>query len=1068
MADSNFVVKNTLTVNTVFTANSSSIVGNNFTTNSTGVTSTSFYSGANLVANSINLLWTGNTTTSPTVTLANTGAFSIGNSSTTQTTGSITVANSAGNVQLTAGATSILATGLVNASAFTTTGNANAANFYSGANLVLNNTNLSYTGNTTTSPTVTLANTGAFSIGNSSTTQTTGSITVANSAGNVQLTAGATSILATGSINSASHTTGNTTTGTGGFSANVTAVVVGNNTLYASVNSSSFNLGDTSRTDSPKIYIANSSLNANIVPGTFQIGNSTSYSAISGSRQFFGYYKIASPTFNGYNIDIYNVTDSATNSTQITFNKGRFTNSSVLPAGGNGANTVNGDTLGSLIFKGMDNNFTGQEAASIYTYQDAAYAGESYIAGRIVFNTSNTSSSSNERMRISSNGNIGINNAAPTNTLSVNGTTFLQGNVTFKQGIVDSTGSQGTAGQALTSNGAGNVYWSTIVGTNTAAQYTWSNTQTFQNTITFSTSILANTINATSYTAGDGGAAAGGLTANSTTVYLGNTTANNILSYTSTTVANSVANAIINPRVLSIATSAGVPPVVNLVSTESAVQNRGAINFYNTNTLSTVQYFGGLNWYGSNSTVTNTASITVQGTSLTGDMSIIAAVPGTSYFKINHQGTQGFFTNSTLTSTSGDLMLASNAKSLKFATVNTSTYAYFTQQNDDNFVFYSSNTAYGARAIWSIFANSITSNLNINVRTYFGGGFKIAAGQTILDSLDSQGTVGQVLTSNGAGNVYWSSISGAASVNVQSQYTWTNTQTFSNTITFNSNILVGTSVNAASYTVGTAFTANATMTNTVSLVVSTNTATIGTAAYHVANGNFGISTNAPGYKLHVYGDITAQSAVVSSINVLEDTGAAAARLSSNTTVAMVGSVASKPFVILMGNGETARFDPSGNLGISNTSPAHKLSVNGTAYVGGNVAITGRLDLSGNTIQNYSEYANASVTVSSTANVAIAANSNVVRYLLSSNANLLLPSSQPSVSTAVKNIIVYVKQDATGGRTLAFVNAAGDTIKYNNASTLAQPNSTAAKSTIYSCMKFDSDTNWYISLSYIDA
>ena len=63
-------------------------------------------------------------------------------------------------------------------------------------------------------------------------------------------------------------------------------------------------------------------------------------------------------------------------------------------------------------------------------------------------------------------GNIGIGNTAPSNRLSVNGTTYLQGNVTFTQGIIDSTGTQGTAGQVLTSNGVGNVYWSTSGFTN--------------------------------------------------------------------------------------------------------------------------------------------------------------------------------------------------------------------------------------------------------------------------------------------------------------------------------------------------------------------------------------------------------------------------------------------------------------------------------------------------------------------------------------------------------------------------------------------------------------------------
>jgi hypothetical protein len=149
---------------------------------------TNFNSGANLTANSTNIVWTGNTTTSPTITLANTGAFTIGNSSTTQTAGTLSVANSTGNVQITAGTTSILATGLVNASAFTTTGNANATNFNSGANLTVNSTNIAWTGNTTTSPSINLSNTGVLTIGNSSTTQTTSTISVANSTGNVQIT----------------------------------------------------------------------------------------------------------------------------------------------------------------------------------------------------------------------------------------------------------------------------------------------------------------------------------------------------------------------------------------------------------------------------------------------------------------------------------------------------------------------------------------------------------------------------------------------------------------------------------------------------------------------------------------------------------------------------------------------------------------------------------------------------------------------------------------------------------------------------------------------------------------
>lgn len=52
-------------------------------------------------------------------------------------------------------------------------------------------------------------------------------------------------------------------------------------------------------------------------------------------------------------------------------------------------------------------------------------------------------------------------------------------NVVLASGVgVSANGGFGSNGQALTSNGSA-VYWSTIVGTNTAAQYTWSNVHTF-------------------------------------------------------------------------------------------------------------------------------------------------------------------------------------------------------------------------------------------------------------------------------------------------------------------------------------------------------------------------------------------------------------------------------------------------------------------------------------------------------------------------------------------------------------------------------------------------------------
>lgn len=68
---------------------------------------------SNAVINSTAYHWVGNTTTSPTIRLANTGSFTIGNNTTTQTASVISVANTVGNVQITP--TSITTGGTINA-----------------------------------------------------------------------------------------------------------------------------------------------------------------------------------------------------------------------------------------------------------------------------------------------------------------------------------------------------------------------------------------------------------------------------------------------------------------------------------------------------------------------------------------------------------------------------------------------------------------------------------------------------------------------------------------------------------------------------------------------------------------------------------------------------------------------------------------------------------------------------------------------------------------------------------------------------------------------------------------
>jgi len=102
-----------------------------------------------------------------------------------------------------------------------------------------------------------------------------------------------------------------------------------------------------------------------------------------------------------------------------------------------------------------------------------------------------------------------------------------------------------------------------------------------------------------------------------------------------------------------------------------------------------------------------------------------------------------------------------NDKNIYFKTVNTSASVGFRQQNDDNFVFYSTNTAYGQRAVWSIFANSITSAFSVSVPTTFNG--NVTLGGVALSANGGTGSAGQVLTTNGT-STYWSTAPGSGTV----------------------------------------------------------------------------------------------------------------------------------------------------------------------------------------------------------------------------------------------------------------------------------------------------------------
>jgi hypothetical protein len=75
---------------------------------------------------------------------------------------------------------------------------------------------------------------------------------------------------------------------------------------------------------------------------------------------------------------------------------------------------------------------------------------------------------------------------------------------------------------------------------------------------------------------------------------------------------------------------------------------------------------------------------------------------------------------------------------------------------------------------------------------------------------------------------------------------------------------------------------------------------------------------------------------------------------------------------------------------------------------------------------------------------------------------------PNQSTSVKNIIIVLKENATGTYVVTLAAPTGETIVYNNSATQPANQVGANKVTIYQCMKFDSDTRWYVSMGFYEA
>jgi len=206
-------------------------------------------------------------------------------------------------------------------------------------------------------------------------------------------------------------------------------------------------------------------------------------------------------------------------------------------------------------------------------------------------------------------------------------------------------------------------------------------------------------------------------------------------------------------------------------STYAYGKTEGNLNVNNSLTSNNASYLGGI--------AANQYAYANQAASSANNASYLGGVAAASYIQNTDSRTLSGNLNFTGSNVQFSSYYLGNDSQIRFRTVNSAAYAYFVQQSDDNFVFYTTNASYAARPVWSIYANSSTSALGFGVPVNFNSN---------VGALTANGSVGatnQVLTSNGS-TVYWSS-PGAASVNSAAQYTWTNTHTFQANVAFTGN-----------------------------------------------------------------------------------------------------------------------------------------------------------------------------------------------------------------------------------------------------------------------------------------
>ena len=670
-----------------------------------------------------------------------------------------------------------------------------------------------------------------------------------------------------------------------GVSANIvsnTAMTIDTGYLYYGAH-----LGSTTTTkygvyvtgEANNYFSGNVSVVGTVTAGLLSGNISGSYANITGQVNTVTLYATTSANV-GANVQL-TTSQLTIGSISASSNGSVLTNTSLTLGNSSVNSTMNATTFtGNAYFANNATNLGGTAAASYVQNTDSRTLSGNLIISATYFNPSANTillGNSTQRWVLSANtgdfsGNVNATTLS-TGSISVssNGSVLTNTSLTLGNSSVNSTVNATTfTGSSWSANNSEYLQgfnWASprIIGTTTAngASLTYANVSGQVNTVTLYATTSANvganvqlttsqlfvgnaTVNSTHTSAlvqVSNSTATANLTATSLNIYA-NSTVNGSFTSTTVSVANSTGNVQTVPTSLTVQNST-VNSVMGLQSL--LIQANTTVNSTHTASLLQVANSTGIANLTATSLVIGNTTISTTNTIFGGTIALNGSIGSVGQVLMSNASQNAYWSsigNGTVTS-------VASANGVGGGTITGSGTLYVVANNglvsntSGVFVLANNGIVANSTGTWAKAANGISvdaSGINVNPNTG--------------------------IISNTTG----------VFVNQATQFAWTNTQTFSNTITPTSNaVLLGNSTqrwvlsaNTGDFSGNVNVTGNVTASlfngslsgtyanltgqvNAASLLLSTNTATIGTGTYFVSNGFVGIGTSTPSDKLQVYG-----------------------------------------------------------------------------------------------------------------------------------------------------------------------------------------------------------------------